>query len=41
MGMGIDWSSQLTDELQKPVRRRFEKCTVFTKQMDDISAADG
>ena len=25
MGLGIEWSNQLADELDKPVRRRFEK----------------
>ena len=32
MGLGIDWTSQLADELHKPVWRRFEKRNVF----DDI-----
>ena len=39
LGMGA-WSSQLADELHKPVRRRFEKRYVFAKQIDDIWAAD-
>ena len=39
LGMGV-WSSQLADELHKPVRRRFEKRHVFAKQVDDIWAAD-
>ena len=34
------WSSQLADELHKPVSRRFEKRHVFAKQIDDIWAAD-
>ena len=34
------WSSQMADELHKPVRRRFEKRHVFAKQIDDIWAAD-
>ena len=38
LGMGA-WSSQLADELHKPVRRRFEKRHVFAKQIDDIWAA--
>ena len=25
MGLGIDWSNQLANELHKPVRRRFDK----------------
>ena len=33
--LGI-WSNQLGSELHKPVRRRFEKRTVFAKQIDDI-----
>ena len=37
--MGI-WSSQLADELQNPVRKRFQKRTVFAKQVDDIWTAD-
>ena len=37
LGMGA-WSSQLADELHKPVRRRFEKRNVFDKQIDDIWA---
>ena len=40
LGMGAAWSSQLADELHKPVRRRFEKRHVFAKQIDDIWAAD-
>ena len=39
LGMGA-WSSQLTDELHKPVRRRVQKRHVFAKQIDDIWAAD-
>ena len=40
MGLGIHWSNQLAIELHKPVRRRFEKRTVFAKQVDDIWTAD-
>ena len=36
MGLGIDWRNQLANELHKPVRRRFDKHTVFAKQVDDI-----
>ena len=36
MGLGIDWSNQL----HKPGRRRFDKRTVFAKQVDDIWTAD-
>ena len=38
-GMGV-WSNQLVNELHKPVQRRFDKRTVFAKQVDDIWAAD-
>ena len=34
------WSSQLANELHKPVRKRFQKRRVFTKQVDDIWTAD-
>ena len=39
LGMGI-WSSQLADELHKPVRKRFQKRSVFAKEVDDIWTAD-
>ena len=39
LGMGM-WSSQLVDELHKPVRRRFQKRSVFAKQADDNWTAD-
>ena len=39
LGMGV-WSSQLADELHKPVRRRFQKRSVFAKQVDRIWTAD-
>ena len=39
LDMGV-WSNQLANELHKPVRRRFDKRSVFTKQVDDIWAAD-
>ena len=39
LGMGV-WSNQLANELHKPVRRRFDKRSVFAKQVDDIWAAD-
>ena len=29
------WSSQLADELHKPVRKRFQKRSVFAKQVDE------
>ena len=38
--MGIEWSSQLADELHKPKWKRFEKGTVFAKQVNDIWTAD-
>ena len=40
MRLDIDWSNQLANELHKPVRRRFDKRTVFAKQVDDICTAD-
>ena len=40
MGLGIDWSNELANELHKPVRRQFDKRTVFAKQFDDIWTAD-
>ena len=39
MALGIDWNNQLANELHKPVRRRFEKRTVFGKQVDIIWSA--
>ena len=36
MGLGIDWSNQLSNELHKPIRRRFDKRTVSAKQVNDI-----
>ena len=40
MGLGMHWTNQLANELHKPVRRRFDKRTVFAKQIDDIWDAD-
>ena len=40
MGLVIDWNIQLANELHKQVRRRFEKGTVFAKQVDDIWTAN-
>ena len=40
LGMGVHWSSQLADELHKPAMRRFQKRSVFAKQVDDIWTAD-
>ena len=40
MGLGTHWTNQLANELHKPVRRRFDKRTVFAKQVDDIWTAD-
>ena len=40
MGLDIDWSNQLANELHKPVRRRFDKRTAFAKQGDDIWTVD-
>ena len=38
--MGVHWSSQLADELHKPVRKHYQKRSVFAEQVDDIWAAD-
>ena len=40
LGLGMHWINQLANELHKPVRRRFDKCTVFAKQVNDIWTAD-
>ena len=40
LGLGVHWSNQLANELHKPVRRRFDKRTVFSKQVDDIWTVD-
>ena len=37
--MGV-WRNQLANKLHKPVRRRVDKRSVYTKQVDDIWAAD-
>ena len=37
--MGV-WSSQLADELHKPARKRFQKRSLFAKQVDDIWTAN-
>ena len=39
LGMGV-WGTQLADELHRPVRRRFQKRSVFAKEADDIWSAD-
>ena len=39
-GLGMHWTNQLANELHKPIRRRFDKRTVFANQVDDIWAAD-
>ena len=40
MGWGIEWTSELSDELHKPIRRKFQKRIVFAKNVDDIWTAD-
>ena len=40
MGLGTYWTNQLANVLHKPVRRRYDKRTVFAKQVDDIWAAE-
>ena len=39
LGLVVHWTNQLAN-LHKPVRRRFDKRTVFAKQIDDIWTAD-
>ena len=38
--MGVHWSSRLADELHKPVRKHYQRRSVFAKQVDDIWTAD-
>ena len=40
MGWGIEWTDKLTDELHKPVRKKFQKRQVYSKGVDEIWAAD-
>ena len=40
LGLGIEWSDALTDELHKPVRKHFERRKIFAKKANDIMAAD-
>ena len=40
VGEGIKWTSELADELHKPVRKRFPKRYVFVRNVDDIFGAD-
>ena len=40
LGLGMHWTNQLVNELHKLVRRRFDKRTVFAKQVEDIWTAD-
>ena len=40
LGIGVHWSSRLADELHKPVRKHYQKPSVFAKQVDDIWTAD-
>ncbi|MCH2405979.1 MAG: hypothetical protein MK200_07280, partial [Nitrosopumilus sp.] len=39
-GSGIKWTSNMADELHKPVRKKFLKRFVFVRQVDDIWGAD-
>ena len=39
-GSGIKWSSELADELHKPLRHNFPKRYVFVRNVDNIWAAD-
>ena len=40
LGWGIKWTSELADELHKPIRTKFQKRFVFVRDVDDIWAAD-
>ena len=40
LGWGIKWTSDLADELHKPLRTKFQKRFVFVRDVDDIWAAD-
>ena len=40
LGMGIDWSDELANELHKPIRRKFKKRRVYASEVDSIWAAD-
>ena len=40
VGVGVEWTNQLADELHKPVRKKFKKRLVFAKNVDDIWAMD-
>ena len=40
MGWGIQWSSELADELHKPIIHKFQKRKVVAKNVDDIWSAD-
>ena len=40
LGLGIEWSDALTDELHKPVRKHFKRRKIFAKKANDIMAAD-
>ena len=39
-GEGIQWTSELANELHKPLRHNFQKRHVFVRNVDDIWAAD-
>ena len=39
LGLGIEWSDSLTDELHNPIRKHFKKRKVFAKKANDIMAA--
>ena len=36
LGMGIDWSDELADELHKPIRKKFKKRRVYASGVDAI-----
>ena len=39
-GLGLEWTDELTNELHKPIKKKFRKRIVFAKDVDSIWAAD-
>lgn len=40
LGLGIEWSNELANELHKPIKRNFPKRRVFSPSVDSIWAGD-
>ena len=36
LGWGIKWTSELADELHKPIRTKFQKIIVFVRDVDEM-----